>query len=80
MKKLYWVKTQPGVAALMRGDDMLYVTTPSIARKDAREFNKAAEQSVQRTICPACAGKGQRTNFEGLLIKCQWCNGTGQSR
>lgn len=29
-------------------------------------------------VCPVCTGKGQFTNFQGLLIKCSSCNGTGQ--
>ena len=29
-------------------------------------------------VCPSCTGKGQKSNYEGLLIKCSSCNGTGQ--
>lgn len=38
----------------------------------------AAQQSVHVDVCPACFGDCERLHNDGLMHKCQVCNGTGK--
>lgn len=40
----------------------------------------AAQKRVQSDVCPACFGNCERLYNDGLMHKCQVCNGTGTRR
>lgn len=61
-------------------NELLVMECEDIARTAFFAGMKAAQQSVQRTVCPNCCGEKYAESLDGTRVNCEVCGGTGNSR